>query len=64
MGAEIWGEVDVFRLVEMSDEIPRLKHGAQHCRRIVWIRPQITIPQIMGREKWRIAGEIEHEIAA
>src|SRR5438445_556262 len=64
MGAELRGEIDVFRLVEASDEIARPKHRAQHCRRIPRVGAEIAVAQIMRGKEWRTAGEIKHEIAA
>ena len=64
MSAEILGEGDVAGLVEGTDEIACLEHGAKHGRRIAGIGPQIAVAQIGGGEQRRAAGEIEHQIAA
>src|ERR1700674_3418310 len=64
MGAELRGEIDVFRLVEGSDEIARFEYGPQHRRRIPRIGAQIAVAQIMRGKQRRAAREVKHEIAA
>src|SRR6266849_6671614 len=63
MGAEFRGEIDVSRLVEASDEIARLEHGAQHRRRLARIGAQLAVAQVMRREKWRASRHIEQQVA-
>src|SRR5260370_33280265 len=63
MGAEFRGEIDVFRLVEASDEVTCFEHRAQHRRRVPRIGAEIPVAQIMGGKERRTAREIKNEIA-
>ena len=64
MRAQVGGEGDVFRLVELACEIARLQHRAQHRRRISGIGAQIAVAQIVRGKQRRPAREIEHDVAA
>ena len=50
MGAQVIGEIDVARLVEIPDEIARAQHRPQHRRRIAGISAQIAVAQVVGAE--------------
>ena len=64
MRAQVFGEINVARLVEGAGEIARLEHRAQHRSRIARIGAQITVAQIGGRKQRRAAGKINQYVAA
>jgi hypothetical protein len=64
MRAEFGGEIDIFRLVETSDEIARLQHGAKHRRGIPWVGAQIAVAQIVRGKERRATRKVEYEIAS
>ena len=63
MRAEIRGEIDILRLVEVSDEVARFEHRAQHRCGIPRIGPQIAVAQVMRGKQGRTARKVKHEIA-
>ena len=64
MRAQVLGEGDVARLVEVAGQVARLQHGAQHRGRIAGIGAQIAVAQIGGRKQRRAAGQIDQHVAA
>ncbi len=64
MGAQILCEGDVARLIETADEVARLEHRLEHGRWIAGVGAQIAVAQVGCGEKRRLAGQVEHEIAA
>ena len=63
MGAEVIGEIDVARLVEISDEIAGAQHRPEHRRRIAGVGAQIAVAKIGGGKQRRPAGEVEQDVA-
>ena len=51
MGAELCGEIDVFRLVEVADEVACLEHRTQHRGRVPRIGAEIAVAQVMRGKK-------------
>ncbi len=63
MRAEVGREVHIERLVELTDEIARLQHGAQDGGSVGGIGTQIAVAQIPSGKQRRAAGQIEQDVA-
>src|ERR1700742_4748557 len=64
MDADVCGEIDIFRLVEVADKVARLKYCTQHRGRISRIDAEITVAQVVRREERRSSGQIKDDVAA
>src|SRR6266851_4011096 len=64
MGAKIRSELDVTWLVEAADEIARAQYRREYGGGIARIGAEVTVAQVRGREQWRAARDIEHNVAA
>ena len=63
MGAKVFGEGDVARLVEGADEIARFQHRAHDRRRVARIGSHIAVAQVGGRKQRRGARKVENDVA-
>ena len=64
MNAKICSECDVTRLFEVADEIAGAQYGLKYGGRIAGIGAEITVAEVSGREQWRAARDVEHDVAA
>src|SRR3546814_11973114 len=63
MGAEVGGEVDVARLVELPNEVRGLPDRGGDGGAVPRIGPEIAVAQFVRREERRTAGKTEHQVA-
>src|SRR3546814_4044350 len=63
MGAEVGGEVDVARLVELPDEVRGLPDRGGDGGAVPRIGPEIAVAQFVRREERRTDGKLEPQVA-
>ena len=63
MGAEILGELDEARLVELADEVAGVRDGPLDRDRVVRVGAQIAGAQLGRGEERPVARKIEHQVA-
>src|SRR6266403_398423 len=55
MGAQIWGESHVTRLVEAADEVACAQYCREYGGAIARIGAEVPVAQVRGGEQWRAA---------
>src|SRR6266403_3053189 len=62
MGAQIWGESHVTRLVEAADEVACAQYCREYGGAIARIGAEVTVAQVRGGEQWRAARDVEQDV--
>ena len=63
MRAQVFGKIDIARLVERAGQLAGFEHRTQDSGRIARIDAYIAVAQIGSREQGRAAGKIKNDIA-
>jgi hypothetical protein len=64
MGAQLFAELHIAWFLKLADQLHGLEQDPLHGERIVRGGPQISVAPFVGRKEWRVAGQVDEDIAA
>ena len=63
MHTNVFGERDITRFIERTNEIARFEHGLGHRGGVSGVGAQIAVAQVGGCKQRRVPRQIKHDIA-